>query len=50
MMRFWYSASLAAHAMLKRMSKNEEATIVFHECFNAGCCGMMNLSVYLARP
>ena len=40
MMRFWYSASVAAHAMLKRMSQNDEATIVFHECFRAGCCDM----------
>ena len=31
-----YSASVAAHAMLKRMSQNDEATIVFHECFRAG--------------
>ena len=31
-MRFWYSASVAAHAMLKRMSQKDEATIVFHEC------------------
>ena len=23
------------HAMLKRMSQNEEATIVFHECLRA---------------
>ena len=36
MMRFWYSASMAAHAMLKRMSQNDEATIVFHVYFSAG--------------
>jgi len=36
MMRFWYSASVAAHAMLRRMSQNDEATIVFHVCFSAG--------------
>ena len=39
MMRFWYSASVAAHAMLKRMSQNDDAIIVFHECltyFRAG--------------
>ena len=29
---------------------NDEATIVFHECFRAGCCGMRNLSASLARP
>jgi len=32
----------------KRMSQNDEATIVFHECFRAGCCDMRNFS--LARP
>ena len=42
MMRFWYSASLAAHAMLKRMSQNDEATVVFHECFRASCCDVRN--------
>ncbi len=31
MMRFWYSAFVAAHAMLKRMSQTDEATIVFHD-------------------
>jgi len=35
---------------LKRMSQNDEATIVFHECFRAGCCDMKNLSASLARP
>ena len=29
MMRFWNSASVAAHAMLKRMSQNDEDTMVF---------------------
>ena len=48
MMQFWYSASVAAHAMLKRMSQNDEATIVFHVCFSAGCCDMRNLSASLA--
>ena len=47
---FWYSASVAAHAMLKRMSQNDDATIVFHECFRAGCCDIRNLSASLARP
>jgi hypothetical protein len=28
MMRFWNSASVAAHAMLRRMSQKDEATIV----------------------
>ena len=37
MMRFWYSASMAAHAMLKRVSQNDEAPIVFHEYLRAGC-------------
>ena len=50
MMRFWYSASVAAHAMLKRKSQNDEATIVLHECFRAGCRDMRNLSASLARP
>ena len=50
MMRFWYSASVAAHATLKRMSQNDEATIVFHECFRAGCRDMRNLSASFARP
>ena len=40
----------AVHAMLKRMSQNDEATIVFHECFRAGCRDMRNLSASLARP
>ena len=41
---------VAALAMLKRMSQNDEATIVFHECLRAGCCDMRNLSASLARP
>ena len=49
MMRFWYSASVAAHAMLKRMSQNDEAIIVFHECFRDGCRDMRNLSASLDR-
>jgi len=28
--------------MLKRMSQNDEATIVFHECFRARCRDMRN--------
>jgi len=31
MMRFWYSASVAVHAMLKRMSQNDEATIALRQ-------------------
>ena len=50
MMRFWYLASVAAQAMLKRMSRNDEATIVFHECFSACCRDIRNLSASLARP
>ena len=38
------------HAMLRRMSQKDEATIVFHEYFNAGCCDMRNLSAPFARP
>ena len=49
MMRFWCSASVAAHAMLERMSQNDEATIVFHEYLRAGFCDMRNLSASLAR-
>ena len=48
--RFWNSASVAAHAMLRRMSQKDEATNVFHEYFNAGCCDMRNLSAPFARP
>ena len=44
------SASVAAHTILKCMSQNDEATIVFHECFRAGCRDMRNLSASLARP
>ena len=29
---------------------NDEATIVFQEYFNAGCCDMRNLSAPFARP
>ena len=37
-----------AHAMLKRMSQNDEATIVFHEFFRAGChFGILRLDVDL---
>ena len=36
------SASVAARAMLKRMSQNDEV--------RAGCCDMRNLSASLARP
>ena len=37
-------------AMLKRMSQNDEAIIVFHEYLRAGCFDMKNLSASLARP
>ena len=30
--------------------QNDEATIVFHECFRAGCRYMRNLSASLALP
>ncbi len=46
----WNSASTAARAMLRRMSQKDEATIVFHEYFNTGCCDMRNLSAPSARP
>ncbi len=42
-MRFWNSASVVAHAMLRRMSHKDEAAIVFQEYFNAGCCDMKKL-------
>ncbi len=38
-----------AHAMLRRMSQKDEATIVFHEYFNASCCDIRNLSAPFAR-
>jgi len=50
MMRFWYSASVAAHATLKRMSQNDEANIAFHVCLRAGWCDMGNLSASMAQP
>ena len=50
MMRFWNSASVAAHAMLRRMSQNDEVIIVFHVYFSAGCCDMRNLSASFAQP
>ena len=49
MKRFWNSASVAAHEMLRRMSQKDEATIVFHEYFGTGCCDMRNLSAPFAR-
>ena len=42
--------AVAAHAMLRRMSQKDEATIVFHEYFRTGCCDMRNLSAAFARP
>ncbi len=33
MMRFWNSASVAVHATLRRMSQNDDATMVFHVYF-----------------
>ena len=47
---FWNSASVAAHAMLKRISQNDEDTMVFQVYFSAGCCDMRNLSASFARP
>ena len=38
---------IRGRAMLKRMSQNDVAPIVFHECFRAGCCDMRNLSASL---
>ena len=49
-MRFRYLASVAAHAMLKRISQNDDATIVFHVCLRAGCCDMRNFTTSLGRP
>ncbi len=48
--RFWNSESVVAHAMLRRMSQKDEATIMFHEYFNADCCDMRNLSAPFPRP
>ena len=42
MIRLWNSASVAAHAMLKRISQNDEVTKVFQVYFSAGCCDMRN--------
>ena len=33
-----------------RVSQNDEATIVFHECFRAGYRDMRNLSATMAWP
>jgi hypothetical protein len=49
-MRFWNSASVAAHAMLRRISQNDEVTIVFQVYLSAGCCDKRNLSAPFARP
>ena len=49
MMLFWNSASVAAHAMLKRMFQNDEVTKVFQVYFSAGCCDIRNLSDPFAR-
>jgi hypothetical protein len=45
-----YSTSVAAHAMLKRTSQNDDATNVFHVCLRAGSCNLRNFSTTLARP
>ena len=47
-MRFLFTgvpdwAFVAAHAILRRMSQKDEATIVSQEYFNAGCCDVRNL-------
>ena len=42
--------SVAAHAMLTRISHVDDATIVFHVCLRAGCCDKRNFSTSLARP
>jgi len=44
------SASVAAQAILNRISQNDDATIVFHEYLRAGCCDMRSFSTSLARP
>ena len=46
MMRFWNSASVAAHAMLKRISQNDEVTKVFQVYFSAGFLLQVNASGY----
>ena len=37
-------------AMLKRITQNDEGTMVFQVYFSAGCCDMRNLSASFARP
>ena len=41
---------LCVRAMLKRISQNDEDTMVFQVYFSAGCCDMRNLSASFARP
>ena len=41
--------AVAAHAMLKRISQNDEVTKVFQVNFRAGCCDMRYLPASLAR-
>ena len=42
-------AVLELRARCCTFNAKDEATIVFHEYFNAGCCGMRNLSASYAR-
>ena len=42
--------SVAAHAMLKRMSQKDDAIAVFYVCLRAGFYNMRNLPASLARP
>ena len=48
-MRFWNSASVAVHATLRRMSQNDDATMVFHVYFISGCCVIWNLPAAFSR-
>ena len=48
MIRFWYSASVATHATLRRMSQKEDATMVFQEQCSSDCCRISNLPAAFA--
>ena len=47
--RFWNSASVAAHATLRRISQYVDAIDVFHVWTTFGCHRMSNLSTDCAR-
>ena len=50
-MWIWNCASVAAHAMLKRIyPKNDEVTMVLQMYFSASRCDIRNLSASFAWP